>query len=195
MATMRRLPTPEGLGDPGSGDEAGLGPVLLPARRAAEAYGKSLRTWRTWDALGLIPQPIRIGRTTSWRATDEASEPRAVPQAPVKRSFTLILLRPLQKPVRQVHHGQTRARRGPRLSLRHQTMEFLECSFLVCAEAYLLPVKSEIPCLVASFEEGFSSHPQCLHEKDRLSGMRTKNGDNRGFSPFRIAVSFYNEKL
>jgi predicted DNA-binding transcriptional regulator AlpA len=32
--------------------------------------GKALRTWRTWDAAGLIPRPIRIGRSTLWRADE-----------------------------------------------------------------------------------------------------------------------------
>jgi predicted DNA-binding transcriptional regulator AlpA len=42
--------------------------LLLTAKEASAACGKSLRTWRTWDALGLIPQPVRIGRNTLWRA-------------------------------------------------------------------------------------------------------------------------------
>jgi predicted DNA-binding transcriptional regulator AlpA len=41
--------------------------LLITARRAAEICGKSLRTWRTWDSAGLIPQPMRIGRSTLWR--------------------------------------------------------------------------------------------------------------------------------
>jgi predicted DNA-binding transcriptional regulator AlpA len=32
--------------------------------------GKSLRTWRTWDAAGWIPRPVRIGRSTLWRADE-----------------------------------------------------------------------------------------------------------------------------
>ena len=40
--------------------------LLLTARQAAEVCGKSLRTWRTWDSLGLVPAPIRIGRSTMW---------------------------------------------------------------------------------------------------------------------------------
>ena len=45
-------------------------PLLLTAREAASLCGKALRTWRTWDAAGLIPQPIRIGRSTLWRADE-----------------------------------------------------------------------------------------------------------------------------
>jgi prophage regulatory protein len=41
--------------------------LLLTAREAAAACGKSLRTWRTWDASGLIPRPMRVGRNTLWR--------------------------------------------------------------------------------------------------------------------------------
>ncbi len=47
--------------------------LLVVARRAASMCGKSLRTWRTWDAAGLIPRPVRIGRSTLWRA-DELRE-------------------------------------------------------------------------------------------------------------------------
>ena len=44
--------------------------LLLTARQAAAMCGKSLRTWRSWDAGGLIPQPIRIGRSTLWRLAE-----------------------------------------------------------------------------------------------------------------------------
>ena len=42
-------------------------PLLVAARMAAAMCGKSLRTWRTWDSLGLIPRPVRIKRSTLWR--------------------------------------------------------------------------------------------------------------------------------
>lgn len=45
-------------------------PLLLTARQAATVCGKSLRTWRTWDAAGWIPRPVRIGRSTLWRADE-----------------------------------------------------------------------------------------------------------------------------
>ena len=41
--------------------------LLVTARQAAGMCGKSLRTWRTWDAAGWIPRPVRIGRSTLWR--------------------------------------------------------------------------------------------------------------------------------
>ena len=41
--------------------------LLVNAEQAAEMCSKSLRTWRTWDAGGLIPRPMRIGRSTLWR--------------------------------------------------------------------------------------------------------------------------------
>jgi predicted DNA-binding transcriptional regulator AlpA len=44
--------------------------LLLSARQAAAACGKSLRTWRTWDAGGRIPRPVRIGRSTLWRSDE-----------------------------------------------------------------------------------------------------------------------------
>lgn len=72
MATMRRLPMPEGLGDQEPIDEE-VRPLLLTARKAAKICGKSLRTWRTWDSAGWIPKPVRIGRSTLWRA-DELRE-------------------------------------------------------------------------------------------------------------------------
>jgi predicted DNA-binding transcriptional regulator AlpA len=49
------------------------GPILLLAAEAAALCRKSLRAWRSWDSAGLIPRPIRIGRSTLWRA-DELRE-------------------------------------------------------------------------------------------------------------------------
>lgn len=45
-------------------------PLLVSAKVAAAACGKSLRTWRAWDAAGWIPRPVRIARSTLW-STDE----------------------------------------------------------------------------------------------------------------------------
>jgi predicted DNA-binding transcriptional regulator AlpA len=44
--------------------------LLVTARVAAQMCGKSLRTWRTWDAAGRIPRPVRIGRSTLWRVDE-----------------------------------------------------------------------------------------------------------------------------
>ena len=44
--------------------------LLLTAKSAAAMCGKSLRTWRTWDAAGRIPRPMRIGRSVLWRAEE-----------------------------------------------------------------------------------------------------------------------------
>jgi predicted DNA-binding transcriptional regulator AlpA len=44
-------------------------PLLLPHQAAALCF-KSVRTWRAWDSGGLIPQPIRIGRSTFWNAEE-----------------------------------------------------------------------------------------------------------------------------
>jgi predicted DNA-binding transcriptional regulator AlpA len=45
-------------------------PLLLRAKAAALLCDMSLRTWRTWDVAGKIPQPIRIGRSLRWRASE-----------------------------------------------------------------------------------------------------------------------------
>jgi hypothetical protein len=54
-------------GDESNSDQLGQERLLVGARTAAAMCGKSLRTWRTWDALGLIPRPVRIKRSTLWR--------------------------------------------------------------------------------------------------------------------------------
>jgi len=41
--------------------------LVLTAAEAATLFQKSTRTWRTWDATGIIPKPMRIGRATYWR--------------------------------------------------------------------------------------------------------------------------------
>ena len=51
-------------------DSSDVTPLLVTARTAAAMCGISLRTWRTWDAAGRIPQPIRIGRVTRWRVDE-----------------------------------------------------------------------------------------------------------------------------
>jgi hypothetical protein len=43
------------------------GELLLTLKEAAAACRTSPRTWRTWDALGKVPAPIRIGRMKFWR--------------------------------------------------------------------------------------------------------------------------------
>jgi len=44
--------------------------LLVDAKTAAVMCAKSLRTWRTWDSAGWIPRPVRIGRSTLWRADE-----------------------------------------------------------------------------------------------------------------------------
>ena len=41
-------------------------PLLVSAQNAAKLCGVSTRTWRRWVAMGLAPQPIRIGRSSRW---------------------------------------------------------------------------------------------------------------------------------
>jgi predicted DNA-binding transcriptional regulator AlpA len=48
----------------------GSEPLLIPARKAAALCGVSLRTWRTRDAAGWIPCPVRIGRSVFWRSEE-----------------------------------------------------------------------------------------------------------------------------
>ena len=66
METTRQMRLPE---DTDAADNV----LLLTARQAAAMCGKSLRTWRSWDVAGWIPRPVRIGRSTRWRA-DELRE-------------------------------------------------------------------------------------------------------------------------
>jgi predicted DNA-binding transcriptional regulator AlpA len=70
MATMRRPPGTDAIDLPDAPADQGLAPLLLTARQAATMCGKSLRTWRTWDSAGWIPRPVRIGRSTLWRAEE-----------------------------------------------------------------------------------------------------------------------------
>jgi predicted DNA-binding transcriptional regulator AlpA len=44
--------------------------LLVPATRAAQICGKSVRTWRAWQSGGLIPAPVRVGRSLLWRVRD-----------------------------------------------------------------------------------------------------------------------------
>jgi predicted DNA-binding transcriptional regulator AlpA len=66
MTTMRRPSGSEGIDPSQLATNHGQSPLLLTARQVAFLLGKSLRTLRTWDALGLIPRPMRIGRSTLW---------------------------------------------------------------------------------------------------------------------------------
>ena len=42
-------------------------PLMVTAKQAAPMCGKSLRTWRTWDAAGRIPRAVRVGGSKLWR--------------------------------------------------------------------------------------------------------------------------------
>lgn len=69
MRTMRSPESTEEMNQSGNLLDA-ASELLISARRAATMCGKSLRTWRTWDSAGLIPQPVRIGRSTLWRVDE-----------------------------------------------------------------------------------------------------------------------------
>jgi len=44
-----------------------LSSLLLSTAETAKLLGVSIRTWYTWDQLGKIPKPVRIGRKLFWR--------------------------------------------------------------------------------------------------------------------------------
>jgi DNA-binding NtrC family response regulator len=54
----------------GAAATKGGSPLLVTALEAAALCGRSLRCWRTWDSAGRIPRPVRIGRSTLWRAEE-----------------------------------------------------------------------------------------------------------------------------
>ncbi len=64
---MAELVLPE---EAGKSEQSRTNALLVTAKQAAEMCGKSLRTWRSWDSAGWIPRPIRIGRSTLWRADE-----------------------------------------------------------------------------------------------------------------------------
>jgi predicted DNA-binding transcriptional regulator AlpA len=47
-------------------------PFLFTATEAATTCRVSVPTWRTWDASGLIPRPVQIGRAKLWRPQELA---------------------------------------------------------------------------------------------------------------------------
>ena len=47
-----------------------LTPLIVDAKRLAGLLGQSLRTIRTWDAAGKLPQPLRIGGRVVWRLAE-----------------------------------------------------------------------------------------------------------------------------
>lgn len=47
--------------------EVSLEPLLVPGRQAAALCGRSVRTWRSWHAAGLVPSPLHLGRSVLWR--------------------------------------------------------------------------------------------------------------------------------
>jgi predicted DNA-binding transcriptional regulator AlpA len=52
---------------PRADDQArGMDVLLVTAKQAAAICATSVRTWRTRDSAGLIPRPVRIGRSVFW---------------------------------------------------------------------------------------------------------------------------------
>lgn len=50
--------------------DVSIEPLLIPGSQAAAMCGRSVRTWRSWYAAGLVPRPIRIGRSLLWRRNE-----------------------------------------------------------------------------------------------------------------------------
>ena len=46
--------------------------LLYTAAQSANLCGRCERTWRTWDAAGRVPRPVRIGRSVFWRPEEIA---------------------------------------------------------------------------------------------------------------------------
>ena len=44
--------------------------LLLKSAQAAERFGCSVRTWRTWNRAGQTPPPVRIGRSLYWQPNE-----------------------------------------------------------------------------------------------------------------------------
>jgi predicted DNA-binding transcriptional regulator AlpA len=70
MASIQSVPHFSGRDNAGNSAATGQDALLLTARQAALMCGKSLRTWRAWDSAAWIPRPVRIGRSTLWRADE-----------------------------------------------------------------------------------------------------------------------------
>lgn len=48
-------------------------PILFRAIEAAALFRISERTWRSWDAYGIVPKPIHLGRNKYWRPQELAA--------------------------------------------------------------------------------------------------------------------------
>lgn len=64
-------------------------PLLVTAKQAARMCGKSVRTWRAWQSGGMIPPPVRVGRSFLWRVRDlEAWADAGCPQRDIFDSMS-----------------------------------------------------------------------------------------------------------
>lgn len=62
-------------------------PLLVRADEAARLCGASARTWRTWDAGGLVPRGVKVGRARFWRTAELAAWVAA--SCPTRREWDL----------------------------------------------------------------------------------------------------------
>ena len=44
--------------------------LAVGADAAAALIGVSARTWRRWHSAGLVPAPVRVGRSVRWRVDE-----------------------------------------------------------------------------------------------------------------------------
>jgi len=44
--------------------------LMLTTADAAKLCGVTIKRWRTWNALGKIPSPLRIGKSLFWKRDD-----------------------------------------------------------------------------------------------------------------------------
>lgn len=44
--------------------------LLLTGAEAAALCRTSIRSWRSWDAGGRVPKPVRLGRSKLWRSSE-----------------------------------------------------------------------------------------------------------------------------
>jgi len=64
MSDVLRLP--DQLPPPARKRRRPLPPLLVDARKAARLVDVGLRTWRTLDAAGKVPQPLRLNSRVLW---------------------------------------------------------------------------------------------------------------------------------
>lgn len=71
MSDILPLRSPGSVAADPPADAAGPAPILVSARQAAALLGIGLRTLRTWDAAGRLPEPVRLSPgCVRWRLAE-----------------------------------------------------------------------------------------------------------------------------